>query len=371
MTHNSGVRLGVFIAAMTALSGAAIAASSNSDGAVIRNGTIGYVLTDYHWAVYQTQDSKAECPTGMNDGPREQFKILFPDDGKKRTLLETQLARESAVWRPDVSPEPYPFKEATGKYAIGMNLDGKVGPNDFSTPDGAVKGVDNQLYRAIGCITAYRGPDGAVHYFGNKFAQQYHYDRVLLELTNVDSLTNDNDVTVTTYRGLDGLLTDATGNGFMPGGTQRADHRWGKQFVIRFKGKIVDGVLTADGADLQIPASSTFEDISTHWIRDARFQLKLSEDGAEGLMAGYVDVETFYRQLVQAWSTHHQSYGQLSSPSLYRAMRKLADAYPGKDGHNTAISGAMDMKFTQVFIQHPPAEVAAKDADAPARAARH
>lgn len=370
MTRNSVVQLGVLFAAMAALPGAAVAAS-NADGAVISNGTIGYVLTDYHWAVYQTQDSKAECPTGMNDGPREQFKILFPEDGKTRTLLETQLARESEVWHPKLTAEPYPFKEATGKYAIGMNLDGKVGPNDFSTPDGAVKGVDNQLYRAIGCITAYRGPDGAVHYFGNKFAQQYHYDRVLLELTNVDSLTSDNDVTVTTYRGLDGLLTDATGNGFMPGGTERADHRWGKQFIMRFKGKIVDGVLTADGSDLHMPASSTFEDVSLQWIRDARFQLKLSQDGAEGLVAGYVDVETFYRQLVQAWSTHHQSYGQLSSPSLYRALRKLADAYPDQQGHNTAISGAMDMKFTQVFIRHPPAETAAKDPETPVRAARH
>lgn len=362
-------KFGALFAAMTVgFAGAAVADESAN---VIRGGTIGYVMTDYHWALYQTKDSKAECPQGFNDGPREQFKILFPDDGKQRTLVETQLARESAVWRPDVSPEPYPFKEATGKHALGLNLDGKTGPNDFSSPDGAVQGVDNQLYRAIGCITAYRGPDGAVYYFGNKFAQQYDYDRVLMELTDVDSLANDNDVTVTTYRGLDGLLTDATGNGFMPGGTQRADHRWGKQFIIRFKGKIVDGVLTADGADLQIPASSTFEDISTQWIRDARFQLKINQDSAEGLMGGYVDVETFYRQLVQAWSTHHQSYGQLSSPSLYRAMRRLADAHPDQNGHNTAISGALEMKFTQVFIQHPSAEVAAKDADAPARAARH
>ena len=369
MTRNTAVQFGALFAAMTAFAGVAGADESAS---VVRGGTIGYVLTDYHWAVYQTKDGKSECPTGMNDGPREQFKILFPgDDGKQLTLTQTQLARESAVWHPDLTPEPYPFKEATGKFAIGLNLDGKAGPNDFSTPDGAVKGVDNQLYRAIGCVTSYRGPDGAVYYFGNKFAQQYHYDRVLMELTNVDSLVNDNDVTVTTYRGRDGLLTDATGNGFMPGGTQRADDRWGKQFVMRFKGKIVDGVLTADGADLTIPASSTFEDVSIHRIRDARFQLKLNQDGAEGLMGGYVDVETFYRQLVQSWSTHHQSYGQLSSPSLYRALHKLADAYPDESGHNTAISGALDMKFVQVFIRHPAQETAAKDADVPARAARH
>ncbi len=367
MTRNFGIQLGVLFAAATAFA----CAASADETAVLRNGTIGYVLTDYHWAVYQTKDTKDECPNGMNDGPREQFKILFPNDDKPRTLGETQLARESAVWHPDLSPEPYAFKEATGKYAIGMNLDGKVGPNDFSSPDGTVKGVDNQLYRALGCVTSYRGPDGAIHYFGNKFMQQYDYDRVLLELTNVESLTNDNDVTVTTYRGSDGLLTDATGNGFMPGGTQRADHRWGKDFIIRFKGKIVDGVLTADGADLYIPASSTFEDVSVHRIRDARFQLKVTQDGAEGLVGGYVDVETFYRQLVQSWSTHHQSYGQLSSPSLYRALHKLADTYPDKDGHNTAISGAMDLKFTQVFIRHPAQETAAKDGDTTARAARH
>jgi hypothetical protein len=368
MTRNTAAQIGALLAAVTVFAGAA---SADESATVVRNGTIGYVLTDYHWAVYQTKDSKEECPAGFNDGPREQFKMLFPDDGKQHTLLETQLARESAVWHPDPAPESFVFKEATGKYAIGLNLDGKVGPNDFSSPDGQVKGVDNQLYRAIGCVTSYRGPDGAVHYFGNKFMQQYDYDRVLLELTNVDSLTNDNDVTVTTYRGRDGLLTDATGNAFMPGGTQRADYRWGKQFITRFKGKIVDGVLTAEGADLHIPASSTFEDVSVQWIRDARFQLKLNQDGAEGVMAGYVDVETFYRQLVQAWSTHHQSYGQLSSPSLFRALHKLADAYPDKDGHNTAISGAMDMKFTQVFIEHPAQETASRDSDSPRRAARH
>jgi hypothetical protein len=194
---------------------------------------------------------------------------------------------------------------------------------------------------------------------------------VLIELTNVDSLTNDNDVTVTTYRGRDGLLTDATGNSFMPGGTQRADHRWGKQFISRFKGKIVDGVLTASGADLYIPATAAFEVVTFHWIRDARFQLKITQDRAEGLMGGYVDVEAFYRQLVQSWSTHHQSYGQESSPSLYRALHKLADAYPDAKGANTAISGAMDMKFTQVFIQHPPQETASNDSDSPRRVARH
>ncbi len=363
-------KFGALFAAMTAV-GFAGAAVADESSQVIHGGTIGYVLTDYHWAMYQTKDGKAECPQGFNDGPREQFKILFPEDGKKRTLLETQLSRESAIWHPDLKPEPYAFKEAQGKIGFGMNLDGKVGPNDFTSPDGSEKGIDNQLYRVLGCVSNYRGPDGTLYHFNNKFMQQHEYARVLIELTGVDSLVNDNDVTLTTYRGRDGLLTDATGNSFMPGGTQRADHKWGKEFISRFKGKIVDGVLTVQAAEYHQPTTWAFEDVTDQWFKDPRFQLKINQDRAEGLLAGYVDIETFYLQMARAVSTHHQSYGQQSSPSVYRALHKLADAYPDKDGHNTAISFAADVKFVQAFIEHPAAETAAKEAETPVRAAHH
>ena len=53
------------------------------------------------------------------------------------------------------------------------------------------------------------------------------------------------------------------------------------------------------------------------------------------------------------------------------AQGPVHDAYPDKDGHNTAISAAMDVKFVQVFIDHPAQETAAKEAEVPARAARH
>ncbi|MCH8073396.1 MAG: hypothetical protein IIA09_15765, partial [Proteobacteria bacterium] len=41
------------------------------------------------------------------------------------------------------------------------------------------------------------------------------------------------------------------------------------------------------------------------------------------------------------------------------ALRRLADAYPDPEtGANTAISTALDVKLTQVFIVHPPGEAA-------------
>ena len=324
----------------------------------LRDHTIGYVLTDRHWGVYVTAGGKTECPQGMNDGPREQFKILFPEDGTKRKLIDTQLAREGEIWHPRLTPEPFVFKEPQSATAIGLNLDGKAGPNDFTSPDGD-KGVDNQLYRVLGCVAHFRGPDGSLYFFGNKFAQATNYDRVLIELTNVDNLANSDNVTVTTYRGLDYLMPDAGGNDYTPGGTERADMRFGKKFISQFHGKIVDGVLTTDAQDMYFPASMTFADVSVEHLRAARFRLKLSPTGATGLVGSYADIESFYRTLVKSWSTHHQSYGQSSATSIYRALHRLADAYPDPaTGANTAISSALEVRFTQAFIEHPGAKVA-------------
>lgn len=324
---------------------------------VLKDGKIGYALTMRHWAIYQTPEGKAECPQGFNDGPREQFKILFPDDGTKRTLIETQLSRESEVWHPGTSAEPYPFLEVVGKTSRGLNLDGKTDLNDFISPEGE-EGIDNQLYRAIGCIANFRGPDGTAYHFENNYMQRYNYNRLLIELSGVDNLTNDDDVIVTTYRGLDGLLTDATGKDFIPGGTQRVDMRWGKDFIQEFNGKIVDGVLITEAKDLQIPWSVTFDTNTIMYLKDVRFNVKLTPDGGEGLIGAYADVYDWYYHAVVGWSTHHQSYGQESSPSMYRALRRLADAYPDSNtGANTAISTALDVKFAQVFILHPAKEL--------------
>jgi hypothetical protein len=86
-------------------------------------------------------------------------------------------------------------------------------------------------------------------------------------------------------------------------------------------------------------------------IRDMRLQLKLTPTSAEGVVAGYADVDTWYTQLIRNDSTHHLSNGQISGISLYKALRRLADAYPDpKTGANTAISAALNAKFVQVFI---------------------
>jgi hypothetical protein len=318
---------------------------------VPEDGTIAYAWTGLHWTATHSKDVKQECPQGFNLGPREEFKALFPDDEPKRTVLDTQLRREIDGWYPTTAPEPFPFREAKGPLALGMNLDGKVGPNDFTSADGE-EGIDNQLYRALGCIDAFR--DAGDHdFFDNEAVGKEDYNRILIELAGVQSFENSPHVSVTVYRGLDPLLTDASNKDFLPGGTERIDTRWGRKFIQHLKGKIVNGVLTTEPHDLTFPWA-TFGLPTDDFMRAARFQLKLTPTRAEGLIGGYADVESWYLQTMKSVSTHHQSYGKTSPPSLYKTLRRLADAYPDpKTGANTAISSALHAQFVQVFVLHP------------------
>lgn len=316
-------------------------------------GRIGYVVWhEVSWGIRETPDHKEECPKGFNIGPREQFTEEFPKDGKKRTLLETQLLREAEIWDPDTSEDRFDFHEATGRYALGVDLDGKVTPEDFESDDGR-KGIDNQLFRVVGCIRNYR-QEGELGIITTKWRAQKAFNRIAFELTGVDSLKNDPEVQVSYYRTLDTLLAGPTGN-YLPGGSQRVDTKWGKRFIATTTGRIVDGVLetTKPFEQILVPEDG-MGDPAIIVYKDAQVRFKLTPEGAEGVLAGFLDVEQWYYAMNTAWATHHAAYGQASAASIYKALRRLADAYPDpKTGQNTAISGAQDFKLVQVHIIHP------------------
>jgi hypothetical protein len=114
--------------------------------------------------------------------------------------------------------------------------------------------------------------------------------------------------------------------------------------------------LVTEPADLILPDAQSFGTTGLQKLRAARFQLRLTPQSADGLLASYVDVDEFIHQLNTGSSTHIMTYGKVSSPSLYRALRRLADGYPDpKTGEMTAISSALKMKFVQTYIVHPSA----------------
>ncbi len=348
---------------MTALGLVCGSNAAHANDAAPAGRSIAYAINDIKWGIYETKDTKEECPDGLAVmGPREQFKALYPQDGtKKWKLAETWLEREMSVWAPNLEPDPFPFREAGGKIAYGLDLDGKTKPTDFTSPDGKT-GIDNQLFRVIGCVSNYR-TGASLLQFESIFQKKMNVDRIMIELTDVDSLANDDDVTITTYRGRDSLLMDGTGNNFQPGGTQRIDMRFGKEFIFTAKAKIVNGVLITQPMNFKMPHEVNTEEAAYDWLRDARFELKLTPTGAEGLIGGYADVESFHRSRFRTWSTHHSSYGQQAGGSVYKVLRKLADGFPDPaTGENTAISAVYRVKMVQVRVLRPEKEVASTDA---------
>jgi hypothetical protein len=349
------------VCAALLMSGAASGASLAEEPAVVglKDRTIGFALVGARWGIHQTPEGKAECPDGFNEGPREQFKALYPNGG---TVEGTQLERESASRYPMDKDDNFAYREVKGNVAIGLDLDGKADAADFVSTEGE-KGIDNELYRAIGCTRLFRAPDGTFAHFTNMWVREFNYNRILFEITDVDSLNNDPDVTVSMYRGKDKLITDATGANIIAGGSVRVDERFGKRFMSRTKGRIENGVLTTDPVDINYPWAVFIARPGHYEIKGARLKVSLapSGDAAEGVLGGYADVETWYQQLVRSWSTHHSSYGGLSQPSLYRVLHRLADGYPDTKGANTAISSSIAIKLVQTFIEHPNRTVAASE----------
>ena len=347
MTHQVKLLTAALVAG-TCLSAPVFAADGT--GSPVPGRTIGYVMTSEYKAIWDTPDGKLECPQGINNGPREEFKILYTED-KKWTILESQLERESEVWYPTLKPqEKLPHYESIAKVAFGIDLNDKVDDNDYTDPDGN-KGIDNQTQRAWGCTANYRSTSYNLGAFNNW--RKYAYNIIVIELTDVDDLINDTDVTLTTYRGMDRPMTDATGATYLPGGTQRVDMRFGKDFIQKFKGKIVDGVLTTEGADYTEPSAGGGSNIANVRYYGARWRLSLTGERAQGILGGYMDIGDWNSAANQTRSTHHQAYGQAATPSIYRALMRNSDYADPKTGQMIAISTAFKVGLTQVFVQHP------------------
>ena len=346
-------------AAVAGLGFAALLGASAAVAAPPPGRAVAYVITDRIEAIYHATDkdgkeTKAECPNGVNEyGPRERFAALFPQDGpKKWTLEETVLASEAEIWAPTTKPEPVLLPEAGGKISYGLNLDGKVKPTDFTSPDG-VTGIDNQFFRAVGCMKAFR-EGSSQRLFLEEYLENKNFNRFIIALTDVDSMEDDDDVTVTTYRGMDRLVKDTLAH-FQADATQRVDLRWGQGFITKSKAKIVKGVLiTTEPVDDLIYPGENHSNTATDRMRGARFQLKLHGDRMEGLMAGYLDVETTHLAMNRRFGAHQITYDLTWSPAMYKSMRRLADGYPDpKTGENTAISAAVSLEGVRVHLLFP------------------
>ena len=352
------------ISAVTVLSAAGIPVQAPAQEA----SKLGFVMESWYTAIYDTEYME-ECPEGIAIGNDEiWFNSLSPEEKEIETgggtLQVLDLPRrpnqylrgpkgEDVCWHPELVVDP-PMRIVHGKYSYGMNLDGNTdgratantcAHGNFVTPDGKVQGVDNQLYRLMGCVYGYRS-EGYLEHHANRERQDESKGIILIDIKNVDDPYNDESVEVSFYLSATPLHFDTSGRIVPYGSYHIVKDRYGDTV----SGKITDGVLTTEPGDVVLPFYGN-DGVTEMINRDFRIEMEINEDGtrAKGLWASYRPVLDFwdYIQKVQ----HDVPVGQYNCPSLYVAAHELADGYPDPEtGECTALSSAFTFEAVAGFI---------------------
>jgi hypothetical protein len=303
--------------------------------------------------------SNAQCPGGSTFSNKQNWEAQFPTRaarqahlGRCGSVLNRGPNCENVWFNPEVIKDPLPFREAKGKNAFGLNLDGtKDGAETektcahekFVSAEGG-PGIDNQYYRFFGCHKSYLTD---AQELSRRLVRGYASARLLMEITSVKDERNDDSVNVAMYAGRDELLVDASGNA-VPFQSQRAE---GSPFA-RFRGRIVDGLLITEPADVTWVEDGDYFTQRLR-IRGMRLHLGLTATGTEGIIAGYASVPQLWQEYSEAMAKNSGIWGG-SGPAAYAALHRLADGY--KDSQTktcTALSWARKYEFVRAYLTHP------------------
>jgi type VI protein secretion system component Hcp len=238
----------------------------------------------------------------------------------------------------------------------GFDLDGDDGsgpppPNtrehkNYVSPDGR-RGIDNQLFTVQGCIAGWRR-NGFLPMIGNELRRAGGLS-VLVEISGIDDERNDNDVAVTIYYSADPIKRDGTSKIILSDYTYRVNPspEYSQDFA-RFRGKIVDGVLTTE----PLKRVTLHEGPATTWsMMDARMRIEFHPDGTmSAVLGGYRNWREFITMAFFRGSDYENTIG-FQAPGMYNAVRRAADGL--KDpvtGEFTGISAAYEMEGVPAFI---------------------
>ncbi|MCB2108631.1 MAG: hypothetical protein KDE14_13070 [Rhodobacteraceae bacterium] len=327
------------------------------------------MVTTWFNAIYETPFID-ECPRGLNVGYDEYWwrglskedRAKLTDNGLKSRLdrFYTAIRRgpngEDVCLNPTAVTDP-PLLTIEGDTSFGMDLDGNTDGNatantcaheNFTGVDGT-PGVDNQMYRILGCIYGFRS-FGQYDVNANENRKSNGLGMTLLEISDVDDARNDDDVTLTIYRSIDQYVLDGQGK-FVPFSSYRIDQTDGvPRYDSQVKGKIVDGELITSPGDVNFPFYGNYTYMN-QVFRDMRMRMKIAENGerATGMVGAYFDIDQLMFYI--------GGLGPVSStaisdcPAVYVAAHKYADGYPDpKTGKCTSLSTAYNFTAVSAFV---------------------
>lgn len=315
----------------------------------------------------QFANEEGDCPGGINpEDERGQTEVIlrtlghspqqvrqlmagWDAGGEGKSKVDAILARRALINGEPVNPMTHPeavpdpnLKFVKATHAHGFDLDGRQDADDFIDPHTQEAGVDNQLFRALGCNQNFRGSWNSPSAYGEWIWVQLRDSQPawLITLTG-DNLDADGELTIRIERALEHLRSNLNGTPRYHM-TYRADPdpRSFNEFKARREGNTI--VITEHH-----PLSLLWNGLSAPVLNLERTHLRLTigEDGTlDGLMGGYQP----WRELYFAFS-HNGIVGD--RPGLWHAMKKAADANPDPStGQNLSISTAYRISAVPAFI---------------------
>jgi hypothetical protein len=172
---------------------------------------------------------------------------------------------------------------------------------------------------------------------------------ILVEVSGIDDERNDDDVAVTILYSADPMRRDGTSKIVLSDFTFRVnDNPEFSQDFARFRGKIVDGVLTT------APLEKIYmhEGPATTWsFAKARMRLEFTPDGGmKATLGGYRDWREYLAAAFFQSSDYENTIG-FNAPGMYNAVRRAADGLRDPNsGEYTGISAAYEMEGIPAFI---------------------
>jgi predicted lipoprotein with Yx(FWY)xxD motif len=331
--------------------------------------SMGFVVTSFFTAIHESK-TLDECPAGLaatNDqiwwrslAPKDRVAPTHDGDLEPAARARASSLRgphgEDVCWNPTSVQDP-PLRTVQGRLSYGINLDGtsdghqtanSCGHEKFTGPDNE-PGIDNQLYRVLGCIHGWRA-DGYIETNANSDRLNNSRGTMMIEVTGTHGLPLDGNVTVGLYKAADSLPKDSKG-GILPYASYRIDDI--PIYGATLHGTVKDGLLVTEPTDVRIPYFGNNQE-TNFLIRGMRLRLRIDPvtGTAAGLVAGYQDVDNLWDYIRKAGFL--MATGHFDCPAVYQAMHQLADGYRNaQTGECTALSAAYRIEAVPAFIIHP------------------
>lgn len=323
------------------------------------------------WFVQAHNTQEGDCPAGINPGYEEQVPQSLAELGLSEEEIKTLLEAEdpdsvfkvrdlinnraridgkpaNAYAHPAAVVDPK-LSTVVGEYAYGFDLDGRGDtPGSFEDPETGIKGVDNELFRVLGCFDAFRGTiDNTPTYSAWAFTMMKDSTPAWLVTIEGENLDADGDVSIHFNRALEFVKSDANGE-------PRADMTYRVSSDPRsqntFRGEIRDGAvhITEHGVLNLLQDPLVFPEFTLH---NTHLRMKVGDDGSlEGILGGYQPWQPVYFAYAGGgWAVEHDILGNI--PGIYHLLRKFADAMPDPDtGQNMAISASYYFEAVPAFV---------------------